>query len=105
MVMSVLVTNMNFCLCYPNFTSGRFGAQSMEHSMYRFPENEIISLIGAPPQYDLGESTGPDLRLADLLDADKLDDLLLGYGTAAGEPELRAAIAAAHGAAPDDVVV
>jgi aspartate/methionine/tyrosine aminotransferase len=73
--------------------------------MDRFPENEIISLIGAPPQYDLGESTGPDLRLADLLDADELDDLLLGYGTAAGEPELRAAIAAAHGAAPDDVVV
>jgi aspartate/methionine/tyrosine aminotransferase len=73
--------------------------------MDRFPDNEIISLIGAPPRYDLGESTGPDLRLADLFDADALDDLPLGYGTAAGEPDLRAAIAAAHGAAPDDVVV
>jgi aspartate/methionine/tyrosine aminotransferase len=73
--------------------------------MDRFPENGIISLVGAPPRYDLGESTGPDLRLADLLDTDALDDLPLGYGTAAGDRELRAVIAAAHGAAPDDVVV
>ena len=36
--------------------------------MNRFPENDIISLVGTPPRYDLGESTGPDLRLADLLD-------------------------------------
>jgi len=73
--------------------------------MNRFPENDIISLVGAAPRYELGESTGPDLRLNDLLDADALGGLPLGYGTAAGDPELRAAIAAAHGAAPDDVVV
>jgi hypothetical protein len=37
----------------------------MEHRMNRFPENDIISLVGTP-RYDLGESTGPDLSLADL---------------------------------------
>ena len=73
--------------------------------MKRFPENDIISLMGVPPRYELGESTGPDLRLADLFDADTLGSLPLGYGTAAGDPELRAAIAAAYGVAPDDVVV
>ena len=73
--------------------------------MNRFPENDIISLVGTPPRYDLGESTGPDLRLADLLDADALSGLPLGYGTAAGDPTLRAAIATAHGVTADDVVV
>ncbi|MBO0739591.1 MAG: pyridoxal phosphate-dependent aminotransferase [Alphaproteobacteria bacterium] len=73
--------------------------------MNRFPENDIIELVGAPPRYDLGESTGPDLRLADLLDGEALGGLPLGYGSAAGDPELCAAIAADHGAAPDDVVV
>jgi aspartate/methionine/tyrosine aminotransferase len=73
--------------------------------MDRFPENDIISLVGAPPRYELGESTGPDLKLADLLDADDLGGLPLAYGTAAGEPALRAAIAEGHRAAPDDVVV
>jgi aspartate/methionine/tyrosine aminotransferase len=77
----------------------------MERRMNRFPENDIISLVGAPPRYELGESTGPDLGLPDLLDADALDALALGYGTAAGDPELRAAIAAAHGVDPDDVVI
>lgn len=73
--------------------------------MNRFPENDIISLVGAPPRHELGESTGPDLRLADLFDGDALGDLQFAYGTAAGDPALRAAIAAAHGAAADDVVV
>jgi aspartate/methionine/tyrosine aminotransferase len=73
--------------------------------MDRFPENDIISLVGAPPRYELGESTGPDLKLADLLDADALSDFPLAYATAAGEPALRAAIAEVHRAAPDDVVI
>jgi aspartate/methionine/tyrosine aminotransferase len=77
----------------------------MERRMNRFPENDIISLVGAPPRYELGESTGPDLRFADLLDADALGALPLGYGTAAGDPALRAAIAAAHGVGANDVVV
>jgi aspartate/methionine/tyrosine aminotransferase len=86
-------------------TSGTLLAQAMERRMERFPENDIISLVGAPPRYDLGESTGPDLKLADLLDRDALGELTLGYGTAAGDPELRAAIAAAHGVGRDDVVI
>ena len=36
--------------------------------MARFPKSDIISLIGAMPRYDLGESVGPDLRLSDVLD-------------------------------------
>ena len=34
----------------------------------RFPKNDIISLVGETPRYELGESVGPDLRLAELLD-------------------------------------
>jgi hypothetical protein len=37
--------------------------------MTRFPASDIMSLIGEAPRYDLAESVGPDLRLADLLDA------------------------------------
>jgi aspartate/methionine/tyrosine aminotransferase len=74
----------------------------------RFPANDIISLVGEAPRYDLGESVGPDIRLADLLDASgeaSLDEMPLGYGTAAGDPRLRRAIADVHGVNPDDVVV
>ena len=72
--------------------------------MSRFVRNEIISLTGAAPRHDLAESVGPDLRLAELLGADA-GELRLGYGTAAGDPELRAALAMQHGVAPDDVVI
>ncbi len=61
----------------------------MESQMARFPKNEIISLIGEMPRYDLGESTGPDLRVGGLLDASaqqELIDIALSYGTAAGDP-------------------
>jgi aspartate/methionine/tyrosine aminotransferase len=77
----------------------------MEWRMDRFAENEIITLVGAPPRYDLGESVGPDLTLADLVEPGALDRLPLAYGTAAGDPALRAAIAAAHDAGSDEVVV
>jgi aspartate/methionine/tyrosine aminotransferase len=73
--------------------------------MARFPENEIISLVGPTPRFDLGESVGPDLLLSELGNPSELGDLRLGYGTAQGDPRLRTAIAAAHGVAPDDVVV
>jgi len=75
--------------------------------MDRFVRNEIVSLIGGAPRHDLAESVGPDLRLGELLDgeSDALRDLALGYATAAGDPALRAAIAALHGVAPDDVVI
>ncbi|MDQ8729802.1 pyridoxal phosphate-dependent aminotransferase [Bradyrhizobium sp. LHD-71] len=75
--------------------------------MTRFVRNDIISLIGAAPRHDLAESVGPDLRLAELIhpDDDELGALRLGYATAAGDPKLRAAIAAQHGVAADDVVI
>src|SRR5579859_5363409 len=76
--------------------------------MMRFPKNDIISLVGEAPRYDLGESVGPDLRLDELLDLSaqtSLGDMPLGYGTAAGDPRLRKAIADAHGVNADDIVV
>src|SRR5262245_40752875 len=76
--------------------------------MARFPKNDIISLIGELPRYDLGESVGPDLRVGDVLDASaqpSFGEIPLGYGTAQGDPPLRALIADAHGVTADDVVV
>jgi aspartate/methionine/tyrosine aminotransferase len=76
--------------------------------MRTFPKNEIVSLIGETPRYDLGESVGPDIHLGHLLDASGLPgfgDMALGYGTAAGNPRLRQAIGDSHGVGSDDVVV
>jgi aspartate/methionine/tyrosine aminotransferase len=76
--------------------------------MARFPKNDIISLIGEMPRYDLSESVGPDLRLGDVLDPSghtSFREMALGYGTAQGDPRLRTLIADAHGVSPDDVVV
>ncbi len=76
--------------------------------MARFPKNDIISLIGAMPRYDLAESVGPDLRFKDVLDSSALSSLgemALGYGPAQGDSRLRSLIADAHGVGPDDVVV
>jgi aspartate/methionine/tyrosine aminotransferase len=75
--------------------------------MQRFARNEIITLAGGTVRHDLAESVGPDLRLAELLGTDEasLDQLALGYATAAGHPELRALVAAEHGVTADDVVI
>ncbi|MFC4946292.1 pyridoxal phosphate-dependent aminotransferase [Pseudonocardia sp. GCM10023141] len=79
--------------------------------LHRFPASNMISLVGASPRHDLGESFGPELLLGDLLDGGLLDGdrelagFALGYGTAAGDPQLRAAIAAANGVTAEDVVV
>src|SRR5215471_15883992 len=76
--------------------------------MARFTKSDIISLVGAAPRYDLAESVGPDLSLGEVLDASarpSFDGMALGYGTAQGDPRLRALIADAHGVSPDDVVV
>ena len=53
--------------------------------MATFPRNHIVSLTDSQPTHDLGESYGPDLRLADLL-TPELAELELGYGTAYGDP-------------------
>ena len=73
--------------------------------MAQFPANDIISLVGSSPRYDLAESVGPDLRLAELIDPAELGNLPLAYATAAGDVRLRAAIAEAHAVGPDDVVI
>jgi aspartate/methionine/tyrosine aminotransferase len=76
--------------------------------MGRFPANDIMSLVGETPRYDLAESVGPDLRLADLLDASSqasLGEMPLCYRTAEGDPRLREMIADLHAVGPDDVVV
>jgi aspartate/methionine/tyrosine aminotransferase len=73
--------------------------------MPRFARNDIISLTGPAPRFDLAESVGPDLRLGELLGADRADELRLGYAAAAGDAALRAAIARQHGVEADDVVV
>jgi aspartate/methionine/tyrosine aminotransferase len=72
-----------------------------------FPSNDIISLVGKAPRFDLAESTGPDLTLGELLgeEGEGLAAIRLGYGSAAGNDELRSVIAEVHGAAADDVVI
>jgi len=80
----------------------------MTRTPSRFPRNEIISLTEGAPRFDLAESVGPDILLRDLLktgEADEMESLPLGYGTAAGDPVLRRKIAAMHGVDPDDVVI
>jgi aspartate/methionine/tyrosine aminotransferase len=77
----------------------------LEASVGRFPANDIITLVGAAPRYDLAESVGPDLRLRELLSGPELADLPLAYGTAEGDLRLRRAIAGLHGVAEDDVVI
>ena len=76
--------------------------------MAKFPRNDIISLIGPTPRYDLGESVGPDLSLSDVLGSPpqgSFDDMALGYSSAQGDPRVRGLIANAHGVSADDVVV
>jgi hypothetical protein len=75
--------------------------------MERFPSNDIISLVASAPRHDLAESVGPSLRLGELFGRDmaELADLPLNYGSAAGDAELRALIAARHRVGAEDVVV
>jgi DNA-binding transcriptional MocR family regulator len=80
----------------------------MEGPVARFPENDIISLVKETLRYDLAESLGPDLRLAELLessDPSGLGGLSLSYVTAEGDPRLREAISDWYAVKPDDVVV
>ncbi|HTU71741.1 MAG TPA: aminotransferase class I/II-fold pyridoxal phosphate-dependent enzyme [Candidatus Baltobacteraceae bacterium] len=76
--------------------------------MSRFSKNEIISLIGEEPSFDLGGSYGPNLRLEELLDEDmeaRIKQIALGYGTAQGDAQLRAAIADVQGVPAHEVVI
>jgi aspartate/methionine/tyrosine aminotransferase len=68
--------------------------------MRQFPASPITALIDHTPRYNLGESFGRDLLVAELLgpgDLALLPRVKLGYGTSAGDPELRAQVAARLG--------
>ncbi|HTW05816.1 MAG TPA: pyridoxal phosphate-dependent aminotransferase [Streptosporangiaceae bacterium] len=94
--------------------------------MRQFPSSPITALIDEKPLYNLGESTATDLTLAELLGpgdppapadpADPADpaelaelaelaDLSLGYGTSAGDPGLRALVAARTGVPDSQVLI
>ena len=76
--------------------------------MSRFAPNGIIALLDEHPRFNLGGSHGPNLLLGELLDATtlaRLEKTALGYGSAAGDVRLRAAIAEPLGVAASDVVI
>ena len=76
--------------------------------MRQFPASPITALIDEKPRYNLGESMGADLTVADLLGADGLAGLAavnVGYGTSAGDPELRFLVAARHGIGAGQVLI
>jgi aspartate/methionine/tyrosine aminotransferase len=76
--------------------------------MRRFPDSPITALVDDEPLYNLGESMGPDLTVADLLGPDGLADLAgvpLRYGTSTGDPALRALVAARHGIPDGHVLI
>jgi aspartate/methionine/tyrosine aminotransferase len=76
--------------------------------MSRFAANEIMSLLGDTPRFDLGGSYGPNLVLDELLDPQTsaaLNRAVLGYRSAQGDAQLRAAVAKINGVAADDVVI
>jgi aspartate/methionine/tyrosine aminotransferase len=76
--------------------------------MSRFTHNEIMSLVGDNPRFDLGGSYGPNLLLDELLDNGTIAELgrtALGYRSAQGDAELREMIARINGVTADDVVI
>jgi aspartate/methionine/tyrosine aminotransferase len=76
--------------------------------MSRFAPNGIIALVAEHPRFNLGGSYGPNLLLEELLDTTmlaRLEKTTLGYGSAAGDAHLRAAIAEPLGVNAGDVVV
>jgi aspartate/methionine/tyrosine aminotransferase len=65
--------------------------------MRQFPASPITVLIDGTPQYNLAESYGRDLSVAEVLGPaglEPLGRLSLGYGTSAGDPALREQLAA-----------
>jgi aspartate/methionine/tyrosine aminotransferase len=75
--------------------------------MRQFPASPITALIDESPDVNLSESIGPDLSVADILGPGGqagLAGLSLGYGTSAGDPELRALVAGRLGV-PDGQVL
>jgi aspartate/methionine/tyrosine aminotransferase len=76
----------------------------------KFPDSPITSVIDKKPRYNLGESNGPDLTVAEVLalaglEPDGLAGVRLGYGTSAGQEELRSLVAARHHLLADGVLI
>jgi aspartate/methionine/tyrosine aminotransferase len=76
--------------------------------MREFPASPITAVVDERPMYNLGESVGPDLSVADVLDPEELaaaGSVGLGYGTSAGREELRSLIASRLGIAAGQVLI
>ena len=76
--------------------------------MRQFPASPITALIDDRPRYNLGESCGRDLSVAEILTAGELADfgrVTAGYGTSTGDADLRAQIAARHGVRAGQVLI
>jgi aspartate/methionine/tyrosine aminotransferase len=76
--------------------------------MRQFPASPITDLIDATPRYYLGESMARDQTVANLLGPGglaRLAEVKLGYGTSAGDPALRALLAARLGIPEDQVLI
>jgi aspartate/methionine/tyrosine aminotransferase len=76
--------------------------------MRQFPASPITALIDEKPRYNLGESMGADLTVAGLLGPGglaQLGEVTVGYGTSAGDPALRALVAARHGIPDGQVLI
>jgi aspartate/methionine/tyrosine aminotransferase len=76
--------------------------------MRQFPASPITALLDEEPLYNLGESMGRDLTVAELLGPGGLAGVAgvsLGYGTPAGDPALRALVAARHGIPDGQVLI
>ena len=74
----------------------------------RFPRNDIISLLDINRRFNLAESTAQDLTFEQVVafagGAAALKDLKMGYGSSAGLPRLRAAVATLTGVDPNEVI-
>lgn len=76
--------------------------------MRQFPASPITAVIDDRPRYNLGESCGRDLSVAEILTAGELADfgrVTAGYGTSKGDADLRAQIAARHGVRAGQVLI
>ncbi len=72
--------------------------------MRQFPDTPITALIDDAPRYNLGESMGRDLTVAELRPGD-LARVSLGYGRSSGDPALRMLIAARLGVPAEQILV
>jgi aspartate/methionine/tyrosine aminotransferase len=73
--------------------------------MTDFPPARMTGLVDQPVRYDLAESTCAPLRWSDLAEPGELADLLLDYGTSAGDAQLRSLIAGEAGVEAGQVLV